>query len=121
MQALVAAHSGLRWLVLAGLVAVAVWALGRGREAVPGWVAWVRILFIVQVLLGAVLYVANSGWEQGAFIAAWHPVAMVAALGAFEAGSGRARRTDTPRTLGVFTVVSIVLVLAAIPWGRGLA
>lgn len=118
MNVLVAAHDGIRWLVLAGLVAVAIWGFGRGREAVPGWVGWIRILFIVQVVLGLVLYIGNSGWNEEAFIAIWHPVGMIAALGVFEAGSGRARRTETPRTLAVFTVISLVLVLAAVPWYR---
>lgn len=121
MEIVLAAHSGLRWLVLLGLIAVAVWGLGRGREeAVPSWVRIVAGLFGLQILLGVVLYVLVPGWEFGSFIAIWHPLAMIAALGVFQVGIARAARELSPRTLGMFTIVSLVLILAAIPWERGM-
>lgn len=120
MALLVSAHSGLRWLVLLAVVATAIWALGRGREVVPDWPRWVGILVAAQVVLGLVLYLVNGGWRQGWFIAAWHPVAMIAALGAFQVGVARAREADRPRVLGGFAVLSLALMVLAIPWQRGL-
>lgn len=117
---LIAAHSGLRWLVVAAVVTTAVWAFGRGREAIPGWVDGVQWLVRAQLVLGLVLYGVNAGHTQGLFLALWHPVGMLAALGVLEAGVVRARREDSPRTLGVFALASLVLMLAAIPWFRGL-
>lgn len=122
MEALVAAHSGIRWLVLLGMIAVVVWGFTGARTAVAGWVRGVGGLFALQVVLGLVLYVANSGWEQGGFIAFWHPLAMIAALGVFQAGTARAGRDERPGwILGTFTLVALVLVLAGIPWARGMA
>lgn len=120
MDIVLEAHSGLRWLVLVGLAAVAIWALGRGRQPVPPWPRWVGYVFILQVALGLILWVANQGWAMGWFIAWWHPIAMIAALGAFQVGMARASREERPRTLGLFTIVSILLIVLAIPWQRGL-
>lgn len=121
MDALLAAHDGLRWLVLLGLIAVVAWAFTGARSGVPTWVRIVGGLFVLQVLIGLVLYVANSGWSQGPFIAFWHPVAMVGALGVFEVGTARAGRGEGPeRILGMASAASLVLVLAGIPWFRGM-
>ncbi len=121
MDAVLAAHSGLRWLVLLGLVAVAAWAFSAARDGVPAWVRVVGGVFALQVVLGLVLYVGNEGWTEGPFLAMWHPVAMVGALGAFQVGTARAGRGDGPgNALGLFTLVSLVLVLAGIPWFRGM-
>lgn len=120
MEALVAAHSGLRWLVLVGLVAVAVWGLiGRERNQ-PVWVRIVGGLFSLQVLLGVILYVLNQGWEQGGFIAIWHPIAMGAAIAVFQIGAGRSKQGGNPKTHGIATVVSLALILGGIPWFRGI-
>ncbi|MBY5161118.1 hypothetical protein [Salsipaludibacter albus] len=121
MDVVLAAHSGLRWLVLAGLVAVIAWAFTGDRSGVPTWVRVVGGIFALQVVLGLVLYVADQGWEQGPFLAMWHPVAMIAALGVFQVGTARAGRGEgPPRVLGLFTLVALVLVLAGIPWFRPL-
>lgn len=117
---LVQAHSGLRWLVLAAVVATAVWALGRGREPLPSWPAGVSWLVRLQVVLGVVLYVVNQGWDQGWFMAIVHPLAMIAALGLFEVGVARAKRSGRPRVLGGFAVASLVAMVLAVPWQRGL-
>lgn len=117
---LVVAHSGLRWLVLLGVVGTAVWALGRGREPVPSWPRGVAGLVILQLALGVVVYLASRGWSQGWFIALWHPVAMVAAWGLFQVGLARARRTNRPRVLGGFAVASLMAMVLSVPWYRGL-
>lgn len=121
MDVVLAAHSGLRWLVLAGLVAVLAWAFTGQREGVAAWVRVVGGLFTLQVVLGLVLYVANSAWEFGPFLAFWHPIAMVAALGVFQVGTARAGRGEGPsNVLGLATLAALVLVVAGIPWFRPL-
>ncbi|MPZ51671.1 MAG: hypothetical protein GEU79_02885 [Acidimicrobiia bacterium] len=120
MEALVAAHSGIRWLVIVGLLVVLLWAFAGKQRHQPTWVRIVGGLFSLQVLLGIVLYVINEGWSQGGFIAIWHPIGMIAALAAFQIGTGRSRSESNPRMLGIATLISIVLVLAAVPWPRGM-
>lgn len=124
MEFLVEAHSGLRWLVLIALVATTVAAFMRARDdAGPDarWLSWVAILFDIQVTIGLVLYLANAGWDQGGFIAYFHPIGMVAAIAVFHIGLARGRRTGGGagwRTIGVMTLISLLLVVAAIPWQR---
>lgn len=121
MDVLLSAHSGLRWLVLLGLVAVVAWALTGTREGVPVWVRGIGGLLALQVVIGLVLFVANEGWSMGPFLGMWHPLAMIAALGVFQVGTARAGRGEgPPRILGLATLASLVLVLAGIPWFRGM-
>ncbi len=120
MDALVSTHSGIRWLVLLGLIAVLLWSfVGRDRHQ-PTWVRIVAGLFSLQVLIGIVLFAVNRGWEQGGFIAIWHPLAMLAALTVFQIGTARSRQQANPRLLGIATAISLLLVLSGIPWDRGM-
>lgn len=71
----------------------------------------------IQVALGIVIWLANSGWAQG-FIQGWlHPILGLAALAVLHAFIGRARK-DPPdsanRTVRTGLIFAIVLVLAAI-------
>lgn len=122
---LVAFHSALRWLVLAALMAGGGWALLRAPTAPtfrdrPFVVA--AVVVDLQFLVGVVLYVVNRGWAQGPFIAAIHPVAMLAALTAVHVGLVRARRRGTPldahRTVGAAYLFALVLVAFGVPWYR---
>lgn len=122
MDILVEAHSGLRWLVLLALLATAVMGFIRANgETSPTdrWLMWVTILFDVQVTIGLILYLADQGWNQGGFIAVYHPLAMLVALGVFHVGVARGRREGGGtgwRGLALFTLLSLAVVLAAIPW-----
>lgn len=121
MDALIAAHSGLRWLVLLGVAAVVGIATTYEWTRLPAWVRVVGAVFTLQVVLGLVLYAANQGWDQGPFLAYWHPVAMIAALGLFQVGTARFGRGEIPtRALTLFTGASLLLMVAAIPWWRGM-
>ncbi|HEX7098280.1 MAG TPA: hypothetical protein VF377_03505 [Acidimicrobiia bacterium] len=125
MDILVEAHSGIRWLVLIGLIATVVIAFMRSSgEAGPSdrWLQWVAILFDIQVALGIILYIVNQGWNQGGFIAVFHPIGMLAASAVFHIGLGRGRKVEGGegwRTIGLMTLLSLILVVAAIPWQRG--
>lgn len=124
MDILVEAHSGLRWLVLVALVAVAVVGFMRAKataEPDDKWLSWVAILFDIQVTIGIILYLANSGWNQGGHIAVFHPIGMLAATAVFHIGLGRGRKTGGGpgwRTIAIMTLASLAIVLAAIPWQR---
>lgn len=126
MEILVEAHSGLRWLVVLALVATAIIALTRSSRAeapTDRWLQWVAILFDIQVTIGVVLYLFNQGWEQGGFIAYWHPIGMIAAVAVFHIGLSSGRKAPEGngwKIISLMTVLSLVLVIAAIPWQRGM-
>ncbi|HSM44539.1 MAG TPA: hypothetical protein VK969_05925 [Acidimicrobiia bacterium] len=75
----------------------------------------------IQVALGIVLWLANSGWSLS-FVQAWiHPLVGLAALGVLHAFVGRARK-DHPevanRTVRTGLIIAIILVVAAIGIGE---
>ncbi|MFP3915523.1 MAG: hypothetical protein ACLFWM_11660 [Actinomycetota bacterium] len=126
MDILVAAHSGLRWLVLLALIATVVAGFTRTSATSPPtdrWLSGVSILFDLQVTIGVVLYLIDQGWEQGGFIGIFHPLAMLAAIAVFHVGLSRGRQDEGGsgwRTVAVMTLLSLVLVLAGVPWQRGM-
>lgn len=75
----------------------------------------------IQVALGIVLWLANSGWSLS-FVQAWiHPLVGLAALGVLHAFIGRARKGHPEvanRTVRTGLIIAIVLVVAAIGIGE---
>lgn len=75
----------------------------------------------IQVALGIVLWLANSGWSLS-FVQAWiHPLVGLAALGVLHASLGRARKGHPEvanRTVRTGLIIAIVLVVAAIGIGE---
>lgn len=71
----------------------------------------------VQVALGLVIWLANSGWSLN-FMQGWlHPIIGLAALGVLHAFIGRARKGHPEvanRTVRTGLIIAIVLVVAAI-------
>ncbi len=71
----------------------------------------------IQVALGVVIWLANSGWSLG-FVQGWlHPILGLAALGVLHAFVGRARKGHPEvanRTVRIGLIIAIVLVVAAI-------
>lgn len=71
----------------------------------------------VQVALGLVIWLANSGWSLD-FMQGWlHPILGLAALGVLHAFVGRARKGHPEvanRTVRTGLIIAIVLVVAAI-------
>ena len=79
------------------------------------------IVVDVQVLLGIIIWIFNSGWDQGFFFAVLHPLMMLAAVAVAHIGLVRARkRNDTRSNLIVAYafVISFVFVVMAVPWDR---
>jgi hypothetical protein len=126
MEILVETHSGIRWLVLVGLIATVVVGFMRSSSEwspTDGWLQWVAIVFDIQVTIGVILYFVNQGWEQGGFIGVFHPLAMLAAIAVFHIGLSRGRRQGGGagwRTVALMTLLSLILVLAGVPWQRGM-
>lgn len=126
MNILVEAHSGIRWLVLAALIASIVVAArnlsgtwGEGSDKVFKISA---ILFDIQVTLGLVTYIAEQTWESSeTFVAQIHPLVMFVALGVFHMSISRARKqasTASFKTLLIGSIAALALVIAGIPWVR---
>lgn len=71
----------------------------------------------IQVALGLVIWLANSGWSLG-FMQGWlHPILGLAALGVLHAFVGRARKGHPEvanRTVRIGLIIAIVLVVAVI-------
>ena len=124
METIVDIHSWIRWLVMLGLVAGVGLGISRhlkGDPWAPGTFSAAVIAFDIQVLLGVILYLGNEGWEEGVFIAVFHPIFMVAALAVAHVGISFARRReaeDPNRIIGYAFFVSVVLVIAGVPWDR---
>lgn len=129
MDALVSLHGLIRWLVLlAGLVALVVAVLGWLGQGVSEKTARQGMLLYaltldVQVLLGIVIWLLEQRWAGGErFFRFEHPLIMLIALAVVHIAAARARRASGPlaaaRTRAVGVVLSLVLVLLGIPWGR---
>jgi len=75
----------------------------------------------IQVALGIVLWLANSGWSQS-FVQAWiHPLVGLGALGVLHAFVGRARKGHPEvanRTVRTGLIIAVLLVVAAIGIGE---
>ena len=124
MDFLIAAHSGLRWIVLLLMLGVILLAAqNRNADTWSGGAIkpflFSAIAFDIQVTLGIVVYVAGQAWEENVFLGVIHPLVMLAALGVWHMFIARARKAAAPssyRTLLLGGVVSLALVIAAIPW-----
>ncbi len=128
LDTLVTVHSLLRWLVLVALIGglvVAFAAARRPGEAFADPVfSGIAIVVDVQVTIGIILWLFNSGWDQGFFISVIHPIAMLLALGVAHMAIARGRRTAKTnhaagnRVVAMGMLISLILVFAAIPWQR---
>ena len=133
-------HGATRWLVLIGglwLVVVSVSSLGRsgpvgGSPVQTPWRVYMGGLHL-QVLLGVLLLfvspLAQAAWgDMGAamrtrplrFFTVEHTTMMLVALVLAEMGRARMRRAvdarGAARTSLIFGGISLLLILAAIPW-----
>jgi hypothetical protein len=124
MDTLVDIHSWLRWLVLiavGGGTIVGFVSAAMKREWIDVAYAVAAIIVDVQVTLGIILWVFNQGWELGFFIAVIHPIFMLAAVAVIHITVRRARAqggSPAHMTAAVGLLISLVLIVAAIPWQR---
>jgi len=109
---------------MVALLAVGVLGLVRSR----GGAAWAEgsdrpftlatIMLDVQLALGIILWIGNSGWDQSFFIKVIHPVGMLLAAGVAHMAVVRARKgpaTSAYRVAGLGLLVALVVVAATIP------
>ena len=121
MDFLVELHSGLRWLLLAALIVLAVMGLVGWRKGSSSPSVLIRgtvIVMDIQVLAGIVLLIGNQRWDD-TFYGLIHPVLMLVALVVLHIGRHRSRMAEQPsagRILTVTTLLTLGLILAAIPW-----
>lgn len=115
MNILLEAHSGLRWLVLAALVAMVLIGLGRWSKDSshhPALVSVTSILLDVQALLGIILLVVNGTWDD-----LFHPIIMLIAVTVFKVGKIRTEQVEEPvrgKRLTAVTILTLAVILAGI-------
>ena len=132
---LVHAHSGLRWVVLLFLILAIIRAAGgmsggKSYEATGRKLAMLAMIFVhLQIVIGLVLYFISPNVQFGAstmsnpqlrFFAVEHISMMIVAAVVITAGYSRAKRIDDDRksfrTVFWTYLISMLLILASIPW-----
>lgn len=124
MAFLVTIHGIWRWFVLAAALLALVGAVLSRNGNAPGWAArgglFYTIAIDIQVLIGLVIYVANSWWAGNVFYAYIHPIMMLLALGVAHMGRGREKRAmaaGQPGGSGLFAyIASLALLVLGVPW-----
>lgn len=138
------AHSGLRWLVLILIVlsiilAFSGWVKKREWSKTDQMSNLLLMVFMdIQFLVGMVLYLFLSPMTKAAFndfgaamgnstlrfYAVEHILMMVIALALVHIGRSRTKKDMAPwkkhRAAAIFYTVSLLVILAAIPWDRAL-
>lgn len=124
METLVTIHSWTRWLVLAALLGGAAFAVVRYRSKSnwePSFFQLAVMVVDIQVAIGIVIWIFDDGWSETFFFKVIHPAFMLLALAVAHVGFVIAKkRKDVNSWLvvaGSF-VVSLVLIVGAIPWDR---
>ncbi|MFM7007122.1 MAG: hypothetical protein ACKOWX_07695 [Flavobacteriales bacterium] len=131
MQALVSAHSGLRWIALVLLIFAIINAFtAKNYEKKHRMVnLFTMITFHTQLLLGLVLYFTSNkvqfidGWMKEAmyrFFGMEHLAGMLLAIVAITIGHSKSKKGSDDaaklKAIKVWYVLALILVLAFIPW-----
>ncbi|RIJ49140.1 cytochrome B [Maribellus luteus] len=138
------AHNGFRWLVLLALVvsvvlAISGWLGKREWKKTDNLFNLILVIFTdLQFLVGLVLYAFVSPITKAAFqnfgaamknpdlrfYAVEHILLMVVALVLIHIGRSKSKKASSSvkkhRTAAIFYTLSLVLILAGIPWSRAL-
>lgn len=124
MDTLITVHSWVRWLVLAALVAGVVVGVLRYRKQAT-WQESIYQLGVmtvdIQVAIGIVVWIERKGWNSTFFFKVLHPAFMLLALAIAHLGLALAKRRNDTRSyvlVGGSYLMSLLLIVAAIPWER---
>lgn len=134
MEALIASHSGLRWIVLLLLIVTSVKAISglagkKTYRAIDKRLASFTVMFFhLQVVLGFILFFANN-WASMMgemkdpvvrFFTMEHTLGMLVAAVLLTIGSAKAKRASSDekkfKTIAWMFTISLIIVLAMIPW-----
>lgn len=133
MNGLIAAHSGLRWIVLLLLVIAIFNALANKNKSYLKKDKMINlftmVFFHTQFLVGLVLYfVSNkvshaSGWMKDTaarFFGMEHALLMILAMVFVTLGYMKAKKKDSDtgkhKAIITFFIITLILVIAGIPW-----
>jgi len=143
-QALLHSHNGFRWLVLIMLLLSIIlsifgWTTKRNWSKAENLSGLILIIVMdIQFLLGLVLYTLVSPITQMAFsdfgaamknseirfYAVEHTLLMITALILAHIGRAKSKKDMAPwkkrRDAVIFFTISLILILAAIPWDRAM-
>lgn len=124
MDTLITIHSWVRWLVLIALVGgVAIgWVRYRGGAAWDANPYRIAVMVLdVQILIGILIWLFDSGWNDEFFFKVLHPVFMLAALAVGHMALVVAKKRAEVRAHLVASgglLASLILIVFAIPWDR---
>jgi heme A synthase len=119
---LLTAHAAWQYVALAAVVGSLVWTW---RKSVPSstkstMYRLTAVVVDIQVAIGLVLWLADSGWSLG-FVQGWlHPIVGLAAAGVLHAFVGRARKAE-PAEIDRVVRTGLIIVLILVALAIGLA
>lgn len=118
MDFFVTAHAWWQYAALLAVIVSLVFAFRGRMDSTAETVYRITLVVVdIQVTLGLIIWLFNSGWNMG-FGQGWlHPLLGLAAVGTLHAFIGRARQGDpetASRTVRTGLLIAIVLVVAAI-------
>jgi heme A synthase len=120
---ILSAHAGWQYVALLSVVVSLVFAFREAGMTTTAETTYrvTAVAVDIQVLLGIIVWVAESGWDLGLAQGWIHPIAGLGALGVLHAFIGRARKADRSHANQVVRtglIVAVILVLVAIGIGE---
>lgn len=130
MNALTHAHSGLRYVVLALMVAAIVKAFTSKQytEGTRKLNLFAMISVHIQIVIGLILYFSKGWYKIGEFMsnpvtrffAVEHIFGMLVAMALVTIGHSKAKKATTDaekfKKIKVFYTLALIIILATIPW-----
>lgn len=130
MQALVHAHSGLRWLVLLSiLTAIIVSILNLQRSEIQKKQKMIYLIGLIfshtQLLIGIVLYYTSEkvvfasetmGDKIVRFFTVEHSLGMILSIILITIGYSKSKKMQSHRKIAWFYSVALLLIIVSIPW-----
>ena len=130
MQALVHAHSGLRWLVLLSvLTAIIVSILNLQRSEIQKKQKMIYLIGLIfshtQLLIGIVLYFTSNkvvfssgimGDKIVRFFTVEHSLGMILSIILITIGYSKSKKMQSHRKIAWFYSIALLLIIVSIPW-----